>query len=283
MNLAKPILVFQGKLSDIGENHEYWPARKRTYFAGRCPFCQNACRLVGEEWIYDSAEQQDRLAICLVCGWWSYDADLPQDLSGRSYYYSSRAILQEFSIDDKDVPYRELASYLTKHQEKLLDVHPAKFEELVGAVYRDVMGHTVEFCSYGRPDKGLDVVCGRVNSGRLFGIQVKRYKSPIKLGQIHQFLGALQLAQLSEGVFVTTSRFQKRCYEAVKQSSELLGVEIGLVNGQRFLEFLDLINPMTEMTDQLYCLELARSGYAALREGRGISVTELLRAPIWTE
>jgi restriction endonuclease Mrr len=192
-----------------------------------------------------------------------------------------RAVLQEFAVDDKDVPYGELANYLSEHHSELFDVHPAKFEELVASVYRDVLGNTVEFCSYGRPDKGIDVVCGRTDSGQLFGIQVKRYKGPIELGQIHQFLGALQLARLNKGVFVTTSRFQHGCYEAIEQSSELLGVEIDLVDGRRFLDFLSLMNPRR---DRVYCLGWEKSGYTPnFGPGREIPLAELLRAPIWSK
>lgn len=279
MDQVKPILAFQCKLSDSGENREYWPAHERTFFAGLCPFCRKACRLLRDEWVYDLSKQKDRLAVCLSCGWWSYEADQSEDLSGGSYYYSSRAVLQEFTVGDKDVPYQELGRYLSKNHEKLVDVEPKKFEELVASVYRDALGNTIEFCSYGRPDKGIDVVCGRDDSGRLFGIQVKRYRTSIKLGQIHQLLGALQLAQLRRGVFVTTSRFQKGCYEAIEQSNDLLGIEIDLVDGRRFLEFLDLMN---QTTDRLYCLEWKKSGYTVnYGEREGLPVSELLQAPIW--
>jgi HJR/Mrr/RecB family endonuclease len=279
MQQSKPILAFQGKAHCSGENKEYWPAHEQTYFAGKCPFCKEACRLLREEWNYDSSEQQDRLAVCINCGWWSYEADQSNDLSGGCYYYSSRAVLQEFAVDDKDVPYRELGLYLSMHHEKLVQVDPAKFEELVASVYRDALGNTVEFCSYGRPDKGIDVVCGRADSGRLFGIQVKRYRSSIELGQIHQFLGALQLARLDSGVFVTTSRFQKGCYEAIEQSNELLGIEIRLVDGRRFLEFLGLMN---QANDRLYCPEWKKSGYTVnYGDGVAIPLSEILKAPVW--
>lgn len=279
MSSDKPILAFQGKLTDTGENRDYWPAHERTYFAGRCPFCKTPCRLLAEEWVYDSSEQQDRLAACLRCGWWSYEADQSEDLSGGSYYYSSRAILQEFSVDSEDVPYQALADYVGKHHDALLHVNPAKFEELVASVYRDVLCSSIEFCSYGRPDRGIDVVCARTGSGDLFGIQVKRYRGPIKLGKIHQFLGALHLAGLSSGVFVTASRFQKGCYEVVEDSRELLGVEIDLLDGRKFLEFVGVLN---QAEDRLYCLEWRKSGYTCSHgESKGVSVSELQRAPTW--
>ena len=105
MKEDRPILAFQGAMSDSGENREYWPAHDRTYFSEHCPFCRQACRQLVKGWVYDSSEQQDRLAACLDCGWWSFEADQPEDLSGGSSYYSSRAILREFAVHDKDVPY----------------------------------------------------------------------------------------------------------------------------------------------------------------------------------
>ena len=278
MSENRPILAYQGKISDSGENQEYWLAMERSYFSGRCPFCAQPCRLLTNEWVYDSSEQHDTLAACLACGWWSFAANQPSDLSGGCYYYSSRAILREFAVQDQDVPYGELGRYLALHQDRMIDVNPAKFEELVAGVYQDVLGCPVEFCSYGRPDRGIDVLCGRAGTGETFGIQVKRYKSPIKLGQIHQFLGALQLNRLRSGVFVTTSQFQTGCYETVQQSRDLVGVEIDLVDGRRFLEFLNLMN---QPEQYLFCADWGRVGYMHNYglENR-IPVAELENAPL---
>ena len=276
MDPKAPLLAFRGKISDSGDKLEALSALRRSLFATTCPYCETVCRVLKDEWAWDTAEQTDHLAVCLACGWWAYEAD-SIDLMSEAYYYSSRAILQEFSISDQNAPIDELARYLSKNHEKFVEVDPGKFEELVASVYREGLGNTVEFCSYGRPDKGIDVICGRSESGRLFGIQVKRYKTPIELGQIHQFLGALQLARLREGVFLTTSRFRRGCYETVKQTKELLGIEIDLVEGRRFLEFLQLMNQSKE---RVYCLELERSGYTFSSDRfNGIPLAELLRAP----
>lgn len=268
MSHASPILAFQGQIS--GDN----------YFSGICPFCQTACRLLTKEFYYSSAEQIDHLAVCLSCGWWSYSANQAADLNGNSDYYSSRALLREFAVSDMDVPYRELAKYLNKHHDQIYDVAPAKFEELVASIYRDVLGSSIEFCSYGRPDRGIDVICARTEPDCLFGIQVKRYKCSIELGQIHQFLGALQLSKLGKGVFVTSSRFQRGCYEVIKQSSDLLGIEIDLVDGRQLLDFIGILN---KKPDQFYCRDWSPTGYngAPSAKKEGIPFADLQNAPIW--
>ncbi len=72
---------------------------------------------------------------------------------------------------------------------------------------------------------------------------MKRYRQPIKLGYIHQFFGAIVDSQRSStGVFVTTSRFQRGCYEVADDLAQVAGVKIDLVDGKRFLEFLGLLN-----------------------------------------
>jgi restriction system protein len=273
------VLAFQEVASGSGENDQYHSSRSESLFSGYCPFCSAACRIIREDWVYDSSEQHDLLAVCVQCGWWSYDCDQPQDLSGGSYHYSSRAVLRQFRVEDREAPYEELARYLARHHDRLADVHPAKLEELVAAIYREAFSHRVEFCSYGRPDQGIDVICGRADDGQLFGIQVKRYRAPIELGQIHQFLGALQLAGMSKGVFVATSRYQKGCYEVIKSSQALLGVEIDLVDGRRFLEFLGIWN---SRKTHVYCKEWNKSGYTTnYGQDEGIPLETLLKAPLW--
>ena len=107
---------------------------------------------------------------------------------------------------------------------------------------------------------------------------MKRYRTPIKPGQIHQFLGALQLSRLRSGVFVITSLFQKGCYEIVQDSRDLVEVEIDLVDGRQFLEFLGLMN---QPDQYLHCADWGRIGYAwnyGLEQK--IPVAELQKAPL---
>jgi restriction endonuclease Mrr len=121
-------------------------------------------------------------------------------------------------------------------------VNPAKFEELAAAVYRDVLGYTVEYCSYGRQDKGIDIICLQTDSPEKVAFQVKRYRNPIRLSRIHEFCGAMVQSDLRRGIFVTASRFQRGCYDTVASLAQIGGFEIDLVDGKRFLDFIGCLN-----------------------------------------
>lgn len=76
----------------------------------------------------------------------------------------------------------------------------------------------IEHFSYGRPDRGIDVVLLHLYTGEKIAIglkppiQVKRYNRPIELGLIHQFFGSMVDNDFKKGIFVTSSRFRKGCH-----------------------------------------------------------------------
>lgn len=260
MTSRRPIFVYHDTVSTgIVVRRDPTAKRPTSYLAFTCPFCNLKCSTLRKHGSHDMYYRWNTLAACVNCGWWSFDSqqDVAENLFDYHESYSSRAILKSFAVDDPNVPYVELARYLARHHDRLVDIHPAKFEELVAAIYREYFGYRVEFCSYGRPDHGIDVLCGLPDSGQTFAIQVKRYRNPIELAAIHQFLGALLLNRQRSGVFVTTSRFRSGCYEVAEESSDLLGIEIDLVDGKRLLEFLALLN---KKSDYIHCGDWARFG-----------------------
>jgi hypothetical protein len=233
MKVSDPIFAFTDHTSNWCFDIKKWPSE--SLFLKRCPYCGTSCSLVRDNTFRLFA----RLAFCVRCGWWSYEY---YDDGPDFEELTARGILKEFSVDDMDVPIKELASYLTNNHDRLLDIHPKKFEELVASVYKDVFGSVIEYISYCRPDRGIDIVCLNLDHNRTVAIQVKRYRHPIQLGQIHQFFGALVDNDYKEGVFVTTSRFQKGGLDVQQSLNEKTDIHIDLVDGQRFLEFLNLLN-----------------------------------------
>ena len=144
-------------------------------------------------------------------------------------------------MDSKDIPFLELSRHIERNHDALNKIAPEKMEDLVAAVYRDVLGYSIESCSYGRADKGIDVICVQTNAAQKIAIQVKRYNSPIRLSLIHQFCGAMIESGFRKGVFVTSGRFQPGCLTTAA-ALENEGFEIDLVEGKRFLEFLGCLN-----------------------------------------
>ena len=86
-------------------------------------------------------------------------------------------------------------------------------------------------------DGGIDVVLE--HDGEPIGVQVKRYRQSVRVEYIRAFAGALVLREIPQGVFVTTSKFQKGCASAVRGYSHR-GIEIELVDGQRLFEALGI-------------------------------------------
>ena len=209
-------------------------------YSETCPYCGTRCTLHEDDSMSMDAQHSELAAVCRTCGWWSWSSECGA-LDGHERG-SARAVLERFSIDSKEVPVAELARYVNQHQDKLGAVAPEKFEALVAAVYKDVLGYPVEYCSYGRRDKGIDIICLQTDSPKKLALQVKRYKTPILLNLIHQFCGAMVESRFHRGVFVTASRFQRGCYNTVSAIAKNGGFEIDLVDGRRFLEFLGCLN-----------------------------------------
>jgi restriction system protein len=178
--------------------------------------------------------------VCERCGWWSYDNDDPDPYLVS--HWSSRALLKTFAVGDFDVPVTELARYLQEHEDAMSMVHPAKFEELVGSVFSSYFGYRVDYCSYGRPDLGIDLVVLNTDENKPIALQVKRYRAPIELGQIHQFFGALVDSGYKQGVFVTSGRFRSGASAATGRLNANSEITIDLLDGKKFLEFIAVTN-----------------------------------------
>ena len=242
-----PFFVFTGEFnstsSQVNDLNSFYDTRIRSLFREDCPFCHQPCKVGQYETpIMDEPGefQLDRLSVCSRCGWWSYENDDPDPYAVS--YWSSCALLRDCAVDDADASLRELINYIDKNNAALSDIHPTKFEELVGSVFSASLGYRVEYCSYGRPDLGVDLVAINTDNNKPIAIQVKRYKKPIELGQIHQFYGAMVDSDHKTGVFVTSGRFRSGAELTAKRLSEKSEVKIDLVDGKKFLEFLNVAN-----------------------------------------
>jgi hypothetical protein len=72
------------------------------------------------------------------------------------------------------------------------------------------------------------------------GVQVKRTKNKIKLGQIHQFYGALVENGLTRGLFVATSDFQPGAVRSARAFTQLHGRPIELIDAEKFYDALKI-------------------------------------------
>jgi restriction endonuclease Mrr len=180
------------------------------------------------------------MVYCDRCGWWAFDCEM-ENLSGKLHIFSACAVLQKFSIDSQDVPIRALMAELSRSPEALAEINPIKMEELVASIWSSCLGYRVESCSYGRPDRGIDIVIIGHDTGRS-AIQVKRYCRPIELGEIHRFAGAMLASDFKRGTFVTSGRFRSGCTHEASEIERRAELVIDLVDGKRLLEFLEINN-----------------------------------------
>ncbi|MCH4814031.1 restriction endonuclease, partial [Vreelandella neptunia] len=115
------------------------------------------------------------------------------------------------SIDD------QIKSYFKKSPEKMYDLSPRKFEELVAAILKD-MGFDVELTKATR-DGGRDIIAHIRNSvcSYLTHIECKKYapENKIGVGIIREVMGVHHLRQATKSIIVTTGFFSK---DAIKEA-----------------------------------------------------------------
>jgi HJR/Mrr/RecB family endonuclease len=103
----------------------------------------------------------------------------------------------------------ELIRYLAVHPEKMREMNPRKFEELVAELFRS-MGYDVELTPYSK-DGGLDIMAvQRTGVGRLLTlIECKRYgpQNKVDVGRVRALYGVVEQKKASYGVIATTSFF----------------------------------------------------------------------------
>jgi restriction endonuclease Mrr len=105
----------------------------------------------------------------------------------------------------------ELIKYLAQHPEKMQDLAPRKFEELVAAIFL-AKGYTVELTPATR-DGGFDMRAFHRNDVGIFLtlIECKRYgrKRPVSVEVVRGLYGVTVNEKATTGLIVTTSSFTR--------------------------------------------------------------------------
>lgn len=185
-------------------------------------------------------EKNKEINICPICGWWYI---VEQSLStyridGNYAFncYGARGTLKKFDLADINQPIQDIENYLKVKYEDRYKVHPKVFEDVVASVFKNI-GYISNITAYHK-DGGIDVILYN-NDGKKIGVQVKRYKNSIQVSQIREFLGALVENDMSQGLFVTTSKFQKGAYKSIEKFSEK-NYKIDLIDSEKFYEALKI-------------------------------------------
>jgi HJR/Mrr/RecB family endonuclease len=155
-------------------------------------------------------------------------------------------ILRLFPLDSLEVPLTALRRYLAQKSDAVDYLHPTKMEHLVGALFQDFY-------------PGCQVVhCGRTNDGGIdlfvimsdvpVAVQVKHRIRTDKgegVKAIREFLGAMLVAGVSRGIFVTTAdHFTGQAKEAINQSLIRGAITyFDLIDRHRLFDLLSLAVP----------------------------------------
>ncbi|MEN5379088.1 restriction endonuclease [Sphingobacterium kitahiroshimense] len=112
----------------------------------------------------------------------------------------------------------EIKKFFKKYPQKLYDINPRKFEELIASILED-LGFDVELTQATR-DGGRDIIANIKNkvTNFLAYVECKRYspENKIGVGIIRQVSGVHYLQKPSKSIIVTTSFFTKDAMEEAK-------------------------------------------------------------------
>lgn len=112
----------------------------------------------------------------------------------------------------------EIKGFFKKYPEKLYDLNPRKFEELIASILKD-LGFDIELTKATR-DGGRDIIAHIKNevTNFLAYVECKRYSpnNKIDVGIIRQVQGVHYTRQPSKSIIVTTSFFTKDAIEEAK-------------------------------------------------------------------
>ncbi len=113
----------------------------------------------------------------------------------------------------------EIKKYFNRNPQKLYDLSPRKFEELIGSILED-LGFSIELTKATR-DGGRDIIAKIKNSVTDFlaYIECKRYspENKIGVGIIREVIGVHHLDKPSKSIIVTTSFFTRDAVEMARE------------------------------------------------------------------
>lgn len=140
--------------------------------------------------------------------------------------YNSNLFNKDSSIIVSDMD-EAVKAFFKKYPEKLYDINPRKFEELIASILQD-FGFEVELTKATR-DGGRDIIARIKNSVTNFltYVECKRYApdNKIDVGLIRNVSGVLYLDKPAKSIIVTTSFFTKDAKEVAKKIENQLDLK----------------------------------------------------------
>jgi restriction system protein len=214
--------------------------------AAECIYCQTPLtRLPAKKFEAGERTLLAQFCYCLVCGWWTvyrvHQGEIPRSREAESYS-GTIGCLKELDLKDVSIPLGEVRKYIAAKKDKVYEVAPAVFEDIVGSVFQD-FGYRIRVTGQRVPgkegDDGIDVILE--SSAGTIGVQVRRYKKSLRIEAeaIRSLAGALLVGGHTKGVFVTTSEFRRGAVRTAEQLTAM-GRPVELVNTEEFFKKLGI-------------------------------------------
>jgi hypothetical protein len=172
---------------------------------------------------------------CPLCGWsFSWEVDTHGWLN-TPLHEGKTSLLRGLELNASDVRLSELGAHLQKHGERLYDLSPRRFEELVTGIFGELVLEAIHTGRSG--DAGADIVLFKESHSELWGIvECKRYarERRVKPEVLRALVGAAVDFGVKRAYLVTTgltsnglrmklSDFRARGYELeLVQATEIL-------------------------------------------------------------
>lgn len=206
------------EISDEELMKEYEIEQKlgKYYSESKCIFCANSTvtkRFKQYEW-HDVADMLGLkvarskciLRLCNYCGWWEFSNSIQ---AFEHHSYSITGIAKKYDISDNDIPIEILRGMLSGNSEKLADLNPNKFEEVIASCLKDFYNpcEVRIIGKQGHKDRGIDLIVIKNNKkDRL--VQVKRRINVNKnesVEVVRSLNGVLFREGINKGMVVTTA------------------------------------------------------------------------------
>lgn len=160
-------------------------------------------------------------SICRRCGWWHVAGHYCEDDSLFESHLHFAAELVTFEVENLAIPAVALAHYLSSHYENITALPPRKFEELVGAVFREHLDCEVAMTKRTH-DGGKDLVCVDASGGKFY-VEAKNvaFRRAVSIDIVQRFVGVLYQNGVRHGILVTSGRFSNEAQAAAAKANEV--------------------------------------------------------------